>query len=370
MKGKKIAKMFESLPKFETYSHYNSTLEKIFKSNSLKNFIQTMKNQKEITEISLMDQISKVNTDEPIDIYAEDNNDLKKINNYEEIDIFDEINEENHPNKKKGETKHDSWHNIQQESRKKKYKPELDPFKYNPNYNSIYKNIPSFKIMEPKNSLMTINTKRINKKIIHNNNNKEKNKDKNNEKHLITETNAINKNNNKNKSNNNSPLKKSKVLNTISNFNEPEKKNVKLPKIKLFKNKIFDSLYSDSDNHAMRFSKYIPRKYNIPNHNNIVSYINPIDYIKPRNKNRSIDFDKMLHRSEKNMVYVSRLKNPSFGQYNPKYTYIDKNENVRLFNPEEKTSLTHKKFLMRKLWASYNVITQYQMVDNDKINSN
>ena len=101
MKGKKIAKMFESLPKFETYSHYNSTLEKIFKSNSLKNFIQTMKNQKEITEISLMDQISKVNTDEPIDIYAEDNNDLKKINNYEEIDIFDEINEENHPNKKR-----------------------------------------------------------------------------------------------------------------------------------------------------------------------------------------------------------------------------------------------------------------------------
>ena len=67
------------------------------------------------------------------------------------------------------------------------------------------------------------------------------------------------------------------------------------------------------------------------------------------------------------MVYASCLKNPSFGQYNPRYNYIEKNETVRLFNPMERNSEMHKKFLMRKLWASYKVNTEYQLVDNSKI---
>ena len=120
----------------------------------------------------------------------------------------------------------------------------------------------------------------------------------------------------------------------------------------------------------MRFSKYIPRKYIIPEHNKIVSYLDPINYIKPKNQNKSIDFDKMLHRSEKSLIYASRLKNPSVDQYNPKYSYIYKNQTVRLFNPEEKYSSNNKKYLMRKLWASYKVYTDYQLVDNNKINSN
>ena len=38
-----MVKMFESIPNFDTYSHYNSKLEKVFKSGSLKNFIETLK---------------------------------------------------------------------------------------------------------------------------------------------------------------------------------------------------------------------------------------------------------------------------------------------------------------------------------------
>ena len=65
MKGKRIVKMFESIPNYDTYGHYNSILEKVFKSNSLKNFIETLKRQKEIKEISLLDTVNM-----SIDIYS------------------------------------------------------------------------------------------------------------------------------------------------------------------------------------------------------------------------------------------------------------------------------------------------------------
>ena len=156
----------------------------------------------------------------------------------------------------------------------------------------------------------------------------------------------------------------------MSRFNSfNNKKEIKLPKLTK-KNKIMDLIkYDDNNNHALRFSKYIPRKYFIPDHNKNISYLNPIDYIKSKKDNKAIDFDKMLKRNGKNLINVSCLKNPSFALYNPKYTVIDKNENVRLFNPGDKEYETNKKYLMRKLWASYNVNTQYTLVDNDKINN-
>ena len=364
MKGKQIARMFESIPKFDTYSHYNSTLEKLFKSNSLKTLIETLKRQKDINEISLLDQISKVNTDEPIDIYADEDSDLKKIQNEEEYDIFDEENDEKEHvgNKKEEKINSVSWRANPTEIKKKKLKPQLDPFKYHPNYNSIYKNVPCVRIIDPKKSLSKMDAKaKIRKKK-----SKEKSQENSPKKHIITETNNI--------ILNKTQLKNKKSLNTISNIkssdNSKNKNDLKLPKlIKLTNNKIMDSINSDSQNHALRFSKYIPRKFYIHENNKIVSYLEPFNYIKSKSQTKSIDFDKMLHRSEKNMVYASRLKNPSFGQYNPKYTYIDKNETVRLFNPEEKDLLSRKKYLMKKLWASYNVNTQYELVDNNKINN-
>ena len=129
-----------------------------------------------------------------------------------------------------------------------------------------------------------------------------------------------------------------------------------------------DESISVCDNHALRFSKYIPRKYNIPKVNKNVSYINPFNYIKPKNKTKSIDFDKMLQRNEKDFVYASCLKNPSFTRYNPKYTYVEKNKQVKLFNPEDMDEEKRKKFLMRKLWGSYKVGTEYQLINNVKFN--
>ena len=364
---KQTVKMFESIPNFETYSHYNSTLEKVFKSNSLKNLIETLKRQKAINEISIIDEISKGNSNEPTDIYANDDLDINKIHNQEDNDIFDEISEESdQPKIKKEKIKPEIWRINGVESKKKRIQPTLDPFKYNPNYNSIYKNIPSFRIIAPKKSLDNIYSKSKSR-------NKNKLKEKDNKKNkttkeniLITEANLIMKGNNI-KNINQTPIKKGKDSNTNINTipNDNNKKEKKLSG--LSKNKLFESINFNNDNHALRFSKYIPRKFNIPENNKIISYLEPTNYIKPKNKNKSIDFDKMLHRNEKNMVYASQLKNPSFVSYNPKYTCIDKDKNVRLFNPYEKDPINNKKYLMRKLWASYKVNTDYQLVDNNKI---
>ena len=236
--------------------------------------------------------------------------------------------------------------------------PILNPFKYHPNYNSIYKNIPSFKMIAPKKILLNRDEK-SNKKS------KEKDKSKEKEKTLITEP-TINRNNNLIKT----PNKKIKVLNTIGNSsdNAITKAKLKLPALaKAVNYKKIDSINIENSNHALRFSKYIPRKFVIPENNKNISYLNPINYIKPKNKIKSIDFGKMLYRGENNLINTSELKNPSFGQYNPNYACIDKNEHVKRFNPEEKNSESHKKYLMRKLWGSYKVNTEYQLVDNDKI---
>jgi len=44
MNGNKIIKMFESISQFDTFSKYNSSLERIFKNRSFKNFLHTLKN--------------------------------------------------------------------------------------------------------------------------------------------------------------------------------------------------------------------------------------------------------------------------------------------------------------------------------------
>ena len=363
MKEKRIVKMLESIPKFGTYSQYNSNLEKIFKSNNLKYLIEKLKNQKDISGISLLDKISKINTDEPIDIYANEDSELKKIQKEEEHDIFDEIKEEKEipPIKKKAKK---IFYNF--EFRKKKLAPALDPFKYNPNYDSIYKKIRSFKIIDPEKTLNSLDEK-FKRKKKYKSTDKYNNKKKYSNKRFITDSkifsnnNTILKNYDINKTNSNKNI----ILNTTGNINN--NKNDKLPKLtKLSKVNNNESVNFDNENHALRFSKYIPRKYYAPENNKNISYINPINYIKPKNKTKSIDFDKMLNRKEKDLVYASCLKNPSFAQYNPKYTYIDKNETVKLFNPKKINY--NKKYLMRKLWASYQVPTEYQLVDNNKIN--
>ena len=237
--------------------------------------------------------------------------------------------------------------------KKNKIEYNLDPFKYHPNYNSIYKNIPSVKITEPTKTKL-----------------KEKSKDKNNYKKmekkkmnklLITEINhTFNEEKKQSKDRNN----KSFVNINLTDTNI--KKEIKLPKLSGNPKNKNMTLITNRNNHAIRFSKYLPRKFIIPDHNKNISYINPFNYIKPKNKTKSIDFNKMLHRNDKTLIYTSSLKTPSFCQYNPKYDWVDKDKCSIYFNPLQKNEKKYKKYLIKKICTSYNVNTEYEILNELK----
>ncbi len=383
MTEKRVVRMLESIPKFDSYSRYNTSFEKVLRGNSLKTFLKTLKHQKDITETSILDELDGIDSKDQIDVYNHDD-DFKNIHNEEQYDIFDEMYDEKHKKNKKEEKKQ----TYKPDFKKKKINSVLDPFKYNPNYNSIYKNIPSVKIVDPRKNLSTNNGRFKTRNYFYNNENDYKtiisnpNLDKkssilfkkieNNKIPLIKrkELNSLNNSKDSINLNNSNNSNKSNNSKSKDKDNKENKDNIKLPKLTRLSKFKMDESITENDNHALRFSKYIPRKYNIPKVNKNVSYINPFNYIKPKNKTKSIDFDKMLHRNEKDFVYVSRLENPSFCYYNPKYSYVDKNEQVKLFNPEDKGEEKRRKFLMRKLWGSYKVGTEYQLVNNDKFISN
>ena len=341
-----MMKIIESIPHNETYSKYNSTLEKIFKSQSLRHYINVYKNRRTMSfdKNEANDFNTNVFGDELL---------YKKLKEDEENNIFDDTNGENEKGEPKlEETKEDFWKKIV-EMKKNKIEYNLDPFKYHPNYNSIYKNIPSVKITEPTKTKL-----------------KEKSKDKNNYKKmekkkmnklLITEINhTFNEEKKQSKDRNN----KSFVNINLTDTNI--KKEIKLPKLSgNTKNKNM-TIITNRNNHAIRFSKYLPRKFIIPDHNKNISYINPFNYIKPKNKTKSIDFNKMLHRNDKTLIYTSSLKTPSFCQYNPKYDWVDKDKCSIYFNPLQKNEKKHKKYLIKKICTSYNVNTEYEILNDLK----
>lgn len=341
-----MMKIIESIPHNETYSKYNSTLEKIFKSQSLRHYINVYKNRRTMSfdKNEANDFNTNVFGDELL---------YKKLKEDEENNIFDDTNGENEKSEPKlEETKEDFWKKIV-EMKKSKIEYNLDPFKYHPNYNSIYKNIPSVKITEPTKTKL-----------------KEKSKDKNNYKKmekkkmnklLITEINhTFNEEKKQSKDRNN----KSFVNINLTDTNI--KKEIKLPKLSGNPKNKNMTLITNRNNHAIRFSKYLPRKFIIPDHNKNISYINPFNYIKPKNKTKSIDFNKMLHRNDKTLIYTSSLKTPSFCQYNPKYDWVDKDKCSIYFNPLQKNEKKHKKYLIKKICTSYNVNTEYEILNDLK----
>ena len=338
MKEEQIKKLFGSIPKFETYSKYSIALGKIFKSQSFKFLIDSLKRQKEISN-SLFDAMTpKKEAIDPVDV-LEENNQEKQNDIDEEKSIFDMI-ETDKPNLEDSKTKNNYYHRINNIFAKKKYKPNLDPFKYNPNYNSIFKNTPCVKITDPKKRISSLDK---NKKI---------------------DRNLIN------------IEGKQPFLTEISVHKTPKNKRqkIKLPKLTQSENKSnyrkLEKLQIDDNlsNHALNFSKCVPRKFIIPEHNPNVSYIEPINYKLAKNKNKSIDFDKMIERKGKDLLFASSLKVPSFNQYNPKFNCIDKNINNVSFSPKDSLGeLDRKKYKLKKLWGSYYVQEDYSLIDNKKL---
>ena len=356
MKDLKTIEMFDSIPKFQTYSKYNTSLEKIFKGKWLKNLVDSLKHPRKVTKQGILEDITKKLPDDDEDelLYGNTIN-IKKDDQPKNLL---EDNEEIIPSTK--QTKHINmlFNNTCFTPRKKFNKPGLDPFKYNPNYNSIYKNTPCVKIKEDtcknrkcfNNPFLTVVNSTKNFSI-------SKNKSRNKGKKIFKYKTSIENKKTKNKSLTiNNEIGKGERHNNMKTMKT-------LPVINKNKNNIYDK-----NNHALRFSKCISRKVNIYNVNKIVSYLQPYDYSTSRNK--TIDFRKMLHRSEKNLINVSSLKVPSFYFYHPNYELIEQKPLRILFNEEEnvKKNRNNKKFLMQKLWRSYDVKQEYQLVDNSKLN--
>ena len=122
----------------------------------------------------------------------------------------------------------------------------------------------------------------------------------------------------------------------------------------------------DSNNHSLRFDKCLGRKEIKTETNENISYIEPYDYKKARNN--SPDFNKMLSRYEEKPLEKEKKEGPSVGYYNPHYDYFEiKPKNIYLSN--EFINRRNKKFLLKKLWGSYNVRMDYQLIDNKKLNN-
>ena len=353
MSEEDIAKIFESIPQNETYSRYNSTLEKIFKSQSLRHFISLYKKRRSLIHNK------KENDDYTHNIFNEDF--LYKKMKEDENNIFDEVSEEEKENEKseiKPEEDTQALFKKLGELKKNKVTQSLDPFKYHPNYNSIYRNIPCARIRAPTKVLKTLPNENYNDR-----NKNKKLETKKLSKLLLTDI------NNTSKEKSNQPKdRNNKTFENIINLTERNSKgNLNLPKLKVVKQNKNIPLFQDRNNHALRFSKYISRKFTIPEINKNISYIDPFNYNIPRNRNKSIDFNKMLYRNGKELINMSSLKIPSFGQYNPKYNWIDKDSNGFYFNPEEKEKEKHKKYLIKKICTSYKVNIEYKIVDNEKL---
>ena len=334
--NKRMIKILDSIPKFETYSKYNTSLEKVFHDNSLKQLIKNLKEEKKPQIYSFFNVEEKklptksifqpngidINIDEPRDSLLYDTGKAKIKTNDNTI--------------KKSPiyfTKNNS-------------RPLLDAISYNPNYNSIYKNIPCVKIRKPSKD---------NSPLYKFNNEKFKSASRKKiENPFLTEIGKMTMSSSNILRGKRINLSQSKIFQNI-NISESPTKISKI--IKTEENE-------DKNNHSLKFENYLERKEIKYDVNPKVSYIQPYNYQKTRNK--SIDFKKMQSRENHSYLISDNIKVPSIGYYNINYNCLDKNMGKILLGDLSKRK-KNKKYLLKKLWANYGVTVNYKLVNNKKL---
>jgi hypothetical protein len=358
MKPLKMINFFDSIPQINSYSHVGSSLEKLFKMSSLKYFIKTLKFKEEFHKRFLKEE-SVNQKEKEYDVYEMEG--IKNNKRKDEQDIFSlpETNLENKPKIKNNYEINKSYFYHKKNFSTLSDSP--DALKYNPNYNSISKNIPSVKIVKPlfdktkinlrKNTLLNTQIKKeMSKKII---------KDINTNKNFAT----INTdNNNKNNSQEGS-----------MESNEKEKRFITEIPIKSYKNKNFFK-----NNSCKKYPYKLPNIINsveIPHYmlgktgkkRNFMNNLNS-NTISFYNKNRAIDFSKMLNRPPKIFINMHSLKVPNSGYYEPRYNLIEKRQYDIHINKPIADKYKRKQILLKKIMTSYNINSKYELIDNNKLN--
>jgi hypothetical protein len=353
MKPLKLINLFDSIPQINNYSHYGSSLEKMFKMSSLRHFIKTLKFKEEFHNKYLKEGYVKEKKKE-YDIYEKVEMNEKKNN--EEEDIFSLP-----ASKSENKIKIKNNRNINNKYMFFHKKPENilnaspDPLKYNPNYNSISKNIPSFKIIKP---------------VL---------EDKN-----LKKNNSINNGMKKNKSKivlNDINLKRR--MQTLNNESRNDSSNASIGRDNRF---ITEIPIKNKDNFFLK--NYSHKKYErkLPTIiNDLPHYMHSCKSIKKLrdndtnnnlktnsfyNKNRAVDFRKMQSRSTKMFINLHSLEVPNFGYYVPKYNYIQNRQiNINLNKKPFIDKLHEKQFLLKKILCSYYMEPNYHIIDNNKLNN-
>ena len=312
----KTIHILDSMTKYKTLSRYDRTLANTFKDYSLKTLVNNLQHQKKFVRPKFLEEFNKK--------YPIENENLTKNDIEIRTRNFSRLLAQK---KKKQKTFIDDWSRGNYGI--KVFEPGPDPLRYTPNYKSIFKNVPSYKFSPL---------------IIKNNNN-----------HTNIQLNKISKTSQNTLYN---PFNQ-----TISTKNNDKIPSKTLPSISTI------SLVNAKNNHAYKFGNYIPRKEKTIEYNNIISYIEPYNYKTDKKKRKTIDFRKMIDRTKSVLINEASLKVPSSSYYNPKYDYIDKKARQTLFTHKNIIEENKKsnKYLIHKLWTSYNVSKQYKLIDNDKL---
>ena len=367
---------FDEISKYSIYSKMNMNFDKVLGDRSLKAFVKFNKNPKKLKKINLVEEVLQKAPKESKD-YRDP---------HEFINQIIAKNIENNNNKSKvlntqpNTTPQTSLDHI---LKKKNFNDiiSLDPFKYNPNYNAIYKKIPYVRIVGPTEKDNKRNLNSSNSSGIKENKN---NKSKNSRIVPTLNTNDANSNNSKD-----SYTIETNRNGEINNLNKSSDiKSIKLPIINNNnKNKIWET------NHALRFSKYGNQRvyksenkyskkeeesdkklnfvrYNSNNNSNSNNSNNRYRLNKNNKKyNFSINFDKMMSRKGTDFINSSSLETPSFNKYTPNYDFV-KNSSAKIsfsYHNIDVDDMTKKKYLLKKLLNSYNPDIQYHIIKDEQL---
>ena len=359
---KKLLDNLDEISKYSIFSKLNNNLEKSLGDRSLKAFVKENKKPRKLKKINYLEEVLKKFPKQTSE-YKDPNDFISQIIN-KKLDF----NKDDDKILKSEPSENYPIRSIKNYYKKKKYVELItkDPYRYNPNYNAIFKKVPyalissskKQNINNDKDKRLKSNATSFNLKI---NNIRNKTKD-----YRTIETDRNIKKNQINKSSN---------INTI-----------KLPIIK--------SNYNNNDyckikdnNHALRFSKYgnskipwlddknegqenLDQKFIINNNKNNNSLNNK--KIKNKRNHSPIDFDKMMSRKDNDFVNISSLDIPSFNNYSPNYNYI-KDSVAKIsfsYHTLENNDASKKKYLLKKMISSYNADSDdihYRIIEEDKL---
>jgi len=365
---------FDEISKYSVYSKMNMNYDRVLGDRSLKAFVKINKSPKILKKISYVEEALKRAPKESKD-YKDPH---EFINQIIAKSIENNNNKSKVSNTQPNTTPQTSLNHL---SKKKNFNDiiSLDPFKYNPNYDAIYKKIPYVRIVGPTEKDNNRNIKSSNSSTI-----KEYKNNKSKNSRLPSPLNTNDANSNNSKDSYTIETNKNEEINNLNKSSDI--KSLKLPIINNNNNKskIWES------NHALRFSKYGNQRvyksenkygkkeeeagknlnfirYNSNNNNNS----NNRYKLNKNNKkfNFSINFDKMMSRKGTDFINSSSLETPSFNKYTPNYDFV-KHSPAKIsfsYHNIDIDHMTKKKYLLKKLLNSYNPDIQYHIIKDEQL---